>query len=50
MLYLSNFWKFLTFSMLSNQSTKKMVANDGQITGNAIRFLMWGVEVDVGSA
>ena len=42
MSYLSKFWKFSTFSMCRNQSTNKMVANDGQITGNGIRFLMLG--------
>ena len=30
---LSNFDKYLTFSMSNNQSTNKMAANDGQIKG-----------------
>ena len=30
-LFLIKFRKFLTFTMSSNQSTNKMVANDGQL-------------------
>ena len=38
-MYQSNFWKFLTFTMRSNQSLNKMSATDSQFNSQCIDIL-----------